>query len=52
MSGFQPIKCEGCGRVPTHITKELPKIILLKYPDGLCRDCKRSKIKRLVGLVK
>jgi len=52
MSLEQPIKCPNCGIIAIHLIKELPITIKMKYPDGLCRKCKRKMIIELRGLLK
>ena len=52
MSLEQPIKCPNCGIIAIHLIKELPITIKMKYPDGLCRKCKRKMIIELRGSLK
>ena len=46
-------KCPKCRRVVFNlIIEQIPKFILERYPNGLCRDCKRNERKKLVRLLK
>lgn len=47
---FKPIKCPKCDKVSIKLIKELPITIKNKYPEGLCRHCKRELIIELRGM--
>ena len=48
---FKPIICPRCSKVAIKLIKEhLPYIYKLKYPEGLCRKCKREVILELRGM--
>ncbi len=46
-------KCPKCRRIVFNlIIEQMPKFILKRYPEGLCRDCKRTELKKLRRLLK
>ena len=49
---FVPLKCPKCGITAIKLIKELPITIKIKYPEGLCRKCKRDLIIELRGMLK
>ena len=49
---FVPLKCPKCGITAIKLIKELPITIKNKYPEGLCRKCKRDLIIELRGMLR
>ena len=48
---YQPIKCPRCNIIAIKLIKEgVPYTYKLKYPEGLCRKCKREVILELRGM--
>ena len=41
---FKPLKCPKCDIIAIKLIRELPITYKSKYPDGVCRKCKREII--------
>ena len=53
MSLEEPIKCPKCGISAIKLIKEqLPFIYKQKYPEGLCRKCKKEVIVELRAMLR
>ena len=45
-------KCPKCRKVAIHLIKEnVPKRTILKYPNGICKNCKKKDKKRMLKLI-
>lgn len=52
-SDFKPIKCPKCLRVAMSlITEQIPTVYKKRYPQGICRRCKKKIIKEFRRLLK
>ena len=49
---FKPLKCPRCDITAIKLIKELPITYKTKFPEGVCRKCKREIILKLRSMFK